>query len=219
MNKELIIEKSINYVKETLNNSSSSHDWWHIYRVWNLAKQISQNENSDLFIVELGALFHDIAEAKFYNGDETIGPIKAKEFLTSLNIENNIIDHVIKIIENISFKNTFNDSQNQFKSIELDIVQDADRLDGMGAIGIARTFTFSGYKGNPIHDPNIKPNLNKTKDEYKHADCTTINHFYEKLLLLKDKINTKTGKIMAEHRHRIMEEYLEEFYKEWEGRF
>ncbi len=216
MNQEIIIEKTIDFVKEVLSNSEGGHDWWHIYRVWKLSKHIAKTENVDNFIVELGALLHDIADSKFHNGDEKIGPQKAREFLSSLHVQEDVIIHIENIISNISFKGG-KDTQ-KFKSPELDVVQDADRLDAMGAIGIARTFNYGGYKGREIYNPNIKPNLNMTKEEYKNSNAPTLNHFYEKLLLLKDKMNTRTGKSMAEHRHKFMKQYLDEFYKEWDGK-
>jgi uncharacterized protein len=216
INQEQIINKTIDFVKETLINAEGGHDWWHIYRVWKLSKAIALTEKADLFIVELGALLHDIADSKFYNGDETIGPRKAKEFLSSLNVSQEVILHVENIISNISFKAGF--EIQKFKSIELDIIQDADRLDAIGAIGIARTFNYGGFKNRIIYDPNIKPNLIMNKEQYKKGDNPTINHFYEKLLLLKDKMNTVSGKKMAQHRHNFMKQYLDEFYLEWEGK-
>ena len=215
MNKETVIQKTIDFVKEVLSEAEGGHDWWHIYRVWKLSKHIAQTENVDMFIVELGALLHDIADSKFYDGDEKIGPRKAREFLSSLNVEENIIIHVENIISNISFKGG-NHTQ-KFKSLELDVIQDADRLDAVGAIGIARTFNYGGHKNREIYNPEIKPNLNMSKEEYKNSNAPTLNHFYEKLLLLKDRMNTNTGKFMAEHRHRFMEQFLDEFYKEWNG--
>ena len=216
MNQEIIIEKTIDFVKEVLSNSEGGHDWWHIYRVWKLSKHIAKTENVDNFIVELGALLHDIADSKFHNGDEKIGPQKAREFLSSLHVQEDVIIHIENIISNISFKGG-KDTQ-KFKSPELDVVQDADRLDAMGAIGIARTFNYGGYKGREIYNPNIKPNLNMTKEEYKNSNAPTLNHFYEKLLLLKDRMNTNTGKSMAKYRHKYMELFLDEFYKEWDGK-
>ena len=215
MNKETVIQKTIDFVKEVLSEAEGGHDWWHIYRVWKLSKHIAQTENVDMFIVELGALLHDIADSKFHDGDEKIGPRKAREFLSSLNVEENIIIHVENIISNISFKGG-NHTQ-KFKSLELDVIQDADRLDAVGAIGIARTFNYGGHKNREIYNPEIKPNLNMSKEEYKNSNDPTLNHFYEKLLLLKDRMNTNTGKSMAEHRHRFMEQFLDEFYKEWNG--
>jgi len=217
MNKEHVITATIDFVKKTLTNAEGGHDWWHIYRVWKTAKQIAQTENVDAFIVELGALLHDIADSKFNDGDETIGPKIATEFLYSQNLDENIITHVDAIIENISFKG--GKEHQKFKSLELDVIQDADRLDAIGAIGIARTFNYGGFKNREIYNPEIPPNLNMTKEEYKNSTAPTINHFYEKLLLLKDRMNTTTGKEMAVERHKFMEEYLNQFYKEWEGGF
>ncbi len=215
MNKEKTIISTIDFVKKTLANAEGGHDWWHIYRVWKTAKQIAKTENVNLFIVELGALLHDIADSKFNNGNEAIGPKIAKDFLELQKLDKETIDHVDKIIKNISFKGG-KDIQ-KFKSAELDVIQDADRLDAIGAIGIARTFNYGGFKNREIYNPEIPPNLNMTKEEYKNSTAPTINHFYEKLLLLKEKMNTKTGKIIAEGRHSFMELYLNQFYKEWEG--
>lgn len=215
MEKEQIINKIIEFVKETLTDAEGGHDWRHIYRVWKLSKQIAKTENVDLFVVELGALLHDIADSKFYEGDETVGPKKAREFLISLNIDENIIFHVENIISNISFKGK-NHIQ-EFRSPELDVIQDADRIDAMGAIGIARAFNYGGFKNRPLHDPDIKPNIDLTKEEYKKSTSPTLNHFYEKLLLLKDMMNTNTGKKIAEQRHEFMQSYLDKFLKEWDG--
>ena len=210
------ITKTIAFVKEQLTNAEGGHDWFHIERVYKNSLLISKNENVDVFIVQLGALLHDIADSKFHNGDETVGPKVAREFLFNINVDSKAIEHVIKIIENISFKGG-NEIQ-KFKSPELDVVQDADRLDALGAIGIARTFNYGGFKNRALFDPDIKPNLNMSKEEYKASSAPTINHFYEKLLLLKDKMNTKTGKRIAEKRHKFMELYLEQFYAEWDGK-
>lgn len=214
-NQAIVIQKTIDFVKKVLSDAEGGHDWWHIYRVWKLSKHIAKTENVNNFIVELGALLHDIADSKFYNGDEEIGPCKAKKFLNSLGVQKDLIIHVENIISNISFKGK-NHIQ-KFKSLELDIIQDADRLDAIGAIGIARTFNFGGYKGKEIYNPEIKPNLNMTKEEYKNNNSPTLNHFYEKLLLLKDRMNTNTGKYIAKHRHEFMKQFLAEFYKEWDG--
>ena len=210
-----IIQQTEEFVKKTLSNAEGGHDWWHIFRVWQLSKKIAKNENADSFIVELGALLHDIADSKFHNGDEEAGPKMAAEFLHSILVENAVIESVVNIIRHISFKGG-NENQT-FRSIELDIVQDADRLDAIGAIGIARTFNFGGFKNREMYNPEILPNLNLTKEEYKHSTAPTINHFYEKLLLLKDRMNTSTGKLMATERHRFMETFLTEFYREWNG--
>jgi uncharacterized protein len=211
-----IIDQTVAFVKTELATAETGHDWWHIYRVWKTAKTLATTESVDMYVVELGALLHDIADSKFHNGDEEIGPAKARDFLQSLSVEPAVIDHVEAIIRNISFKG--GQYEQQFHSPELDVVQDADRLDAIGAIGIARTFNFGGYKGRVMYDPEIKPNLNMTKEEYKAGEAPTINHFYEKLLLLKDKMNTETGKRLAQGRHEYMEKFLEEFDAEWEGR-
>ena len=216
MNEREIINNTEMFVRRTLENAEGGHDWWHIYRVWQLSKKIAETEKVDRFVVELGALLHDIADSKFHDGDETIGPEKAKAFLQQQHVDRAVVEHVVRIIENISFKG--GREPQKFRSPELDVVQDADRLDAMGAIGIARTFNYGGFKNREIYNPAIKPNLKMTKEEYKKSTAPTINHFYEKLLLLKERMNTATGKAMAEHRHRYMEQFLEEFYAEWEGK-
>jgi uncharacterized protein len=217
MTNNQIIEATKSFVKETLKNAEGGHDWFHIERVNKNALLISKNENVDEFIVALGALLHDIADSKFHNGDDTIGPKIAREFLFDLNVDSEIIEHVVKIIENISFNKSLGKGK-KFSSPELDVIQDADRLDAIGAIGIVRCFNYGGFKNRAIYDPEIKPNLNMTKDEYKKSDAPTINHFYEKLLLLKDKMNTYSGKQIAKKRHVYMEQFLEQFYSEWNGK-
>ncbi len=212
MNQETVIQKTVAFVKKVLSDAEGGHDWWHVYRVWKLSKHIAKTEDVNIFVVELGALLHDIADAKFHDGDEKEGPRKARELLSSLGVEEEVITHVENIISNISFRHT-----QKFKSPELDVIQDADRLDAIGAIGIARTFNYGGHKRRELYNPAIKPNPNMTKEEYKNNNSPTINHFYEKLLLLKDRMNTKTGRSMAEHRHKFMEKFLDEFYKEWNG--
>jgi uncharacterized protein len=211
-----LIETTIQFVKATLAQAEGGHDWFHIERVYKNAVLIAESEKCDVVIVQLGALLHDIADSKFHDGDETIGPKTARTFLESEKVAPATIDHVIAIIENISFKG--GKVERQFSSIELDIVQDADRLDAIGAIGIARTFNYGGFKNRALYNPEIAPNLTMTKDEYKNNEAPTINHFYEKLLLLKDKMNTTTGKQIAQDRHRYMEDFLEQFYAEWEGK-
>ena len=210
-----IIKTTVEFVKQELTNAEGGHDWWHIYRVWKNAQLLQQEEKGNQLVVELGALLHDIADSKFHDGDETIAPKKAGAFLESIQVEENVIQHVIQIINNISFKG--GNEEQTFKSIELDIVQDADRLDALGAIGIARTFNYGGFKNRAIYDPTIPPNLNMTKEEYKKSTAPSLNHFYEKLLLLKDRMNTKSGKKIAAKRHQYMEDYLQQFYGEWEG--
>ncbi|MFC2127157.1 HD domain-containing protein [Bacteroidota bacterium] len=215
MNKEQIIKNTILFVKNTLAEAEGGHDWFHIERVYKTAKNIASKEKADLFTVELGALLHDIADSKFYDGDEEIGPKTAAEFLKSQNVSEEIISHIVQIIKNISFKG--GNFKQTFSSIELDCIQDADRLDAIGAIGIARCFSYGGCKNRALYNPDISPNLNMSKEEYKNTTAPSINHFYEKLLLLKDKMNTITGKNIALQRHDFMQMYLKQFYKEWEG--
>jgi uncharacterized protein len=216
MTNSQIIESTKTFVKEKLKNAEGGHDWFHILRVYNNARSISRNEPVDAFVVSLAALLHDIADSKFHNGDETVGPALARNFLFEHDVDSTVIEHVVKIIENISFKGG-NEPQT-FRSPELDVVQDADRLDAIGAIGIARCLNYGGYKNRTIFDPTILPNMTMTKEEYKASTSPTINHFYEKLLLLKDKMNTKTGKRIALARHAYMEQFLEQFYAEWDGK-
>jgi uncharacterized protein len=211
-----LIPNTILFVKEQLKNAEGGHDWFHIERVYKNAQVIAAAEDCDLEVVTLAALLHDIADSKFHNGDETIGPKVARAFLEANQVLPATVDHVIAIIENISFKGGNFDQQ--FHSKELAIVQDADRLDAIGAIGIARTFNYGGFKNRALYDPEIKPNLSQTKEEYKKNEAPTINHFYEKLLLLTDKMNTETGKKMAKKRHDFMVHFLAQFYAEWEGK-
>ena len=224
MNQEKIIQNSITFVKETLKNAEGGHDWFHIERVFKNAILISKEEKVDIFVVSLAALLHDIADPKFYNGDETIGPKVAKEFLETQKVDEKTINHVINIIKHISFKNSFDTKtsssqvkRKHFTSKELEVVQDADRLDAIGAIGSARCFNYGGFKNRTLYNPEILPNLNMTKEEYKNSNAPTINHFYEKLLLLKDKMNTVSGKKIAKNRHQFMETFLNQFYDEWSG--
>jgi len=215
MNNALLVTSTVKFVKETLAGAESGHDWWHILRVWNNAKLIAQTEDVDMTIVELAALLHDIADSKFNNGDEEIGPQTAAKFLRELGADEAVIEQVALIIKHLSFKASF-DGRTYFTN-ELAVVQDADRLDAIGAIGIARAFTYGGYKNREMYNPEIKPDLNLTKEAYKNSTAPTINHFYEKLLLLKDKMNTSTGKQLAQKRHDFMELYLQQFYNEWDG--
>ncbi|MEZ7498468.1 HD domain-containing protein [Flavobacterium sp. Arc3] len=215
MNNTDIISKTITFVKEKLENAEGGHDWFHIERVYKNALSIAKDEVCNETIVKLAALLHDIADSKFNNGDESIGPETARVFLESEDVEEEIISHVIKIIENISYKG--GNFKKDFTSVELDIVQDADRLDALGAIGIARTFNYGGFKNRAMYDPKIAPNLKMTKEEYKNSEAPTLNHFYEKLFLLKDKMNTSTGKQIALERHRFMETFIAQFYAEWDG--
>jgi len=211
-----IITQTINFVKITLANAETGHDWFHIERVYKTAQTINSIEKGDELIVALAALLHDIADSKFNNGDEEIGPHKAGVFLSGIGVEEDVIFQVQEIIRNLSYKTSLGTIT--FHSKELDIVQDADRLDAIGAIGIARAFTYGGYKNRVLYDPSILPNLQMSKEEYKNTTAPTINHFYEKLLLLKDLMKTATGKAMAEQRHQFMLSYLEQFYAEWQGK-
>ena len=207
------ITLTINFVKEKLEGAEAGHDWFHIERVWKLSKKIAEKEGGNLEVIELSALLHDIADPKFHNGDETLALKISKDFLEEIHIEGELIEQVLFVIKNISFKNRAEAPENP--PLELQIVQDADRLDAIGAIGIARTFNFGGFKNNLMYHPEIKPNLGMNKKEYKKSNGTTINHFYEKLLLLKDLMNTETAKKIASERHNFMLQFLDEFYKEW----
>lgn len=211
-----IIEQTISYVKQELANAEGGHDWFHIERVWKSAKTIAQTEQANSLVVELGALLHDIADSKFNGGDEEVGPQKAETFLKSFSVDDDVIKRVVYIIRNISFKG--GKHQTTERTPELDIVQDADRLDAIGAIGIARAFNYGGFKNRELYNPAIKSNLNMSKEEYKNNSAPTLNHFYEKLLLLKDLMNTESGRKLAEQRHVFMEQYLSQFYNEWEGK-
>lgn len=216
MDEKEIINKTAEYVKNKLSGEGSGHDWWHVYRVWKTAVEIGKKENADLFVIQLAALLHDIADYKFYSGDDSIGPKKAREWLEKLEVDENIISHVCEIIKGVSFKGAGVKSEMKIK--EGMVVQDSDRLDAIGAIGIARTFAYGGHKGNEIYNPDIKPKRHETFDQYKNNKGTTINHFYEKLLLLKDLMNTTTARKIAQERHKFMEQFLGRFFKEWEGK-
>jgi uncharacterized protein len=219
MDNENLIKNTIAFVKLQLQNAEGGHDWFHIERVYKNTVAIAKEENCNVVVCQLGALLHDIADSKFHpdasGGDEKIGPETARKFLNNEKVSEEITEHVIRIIENISFKG--GNFEKQFNSIELQVVQDADRLDAIGAIGIARCFNYGGFKNRTIYDPAIKPNRSMSKEEYKKSDSPTINHFYEKLLLLKDKMNTESGRKIAAKRHEFMEVFLEQFYSEWDG--
>ncbi len=210
------IELTKAFVKKTLAKAESGHDWFHTERVYKNALLIAEGEQVDLLVVGLGALLHDIADSKFHHGDEGIGPRVGREFMESINIPSTTVDKVVDIIENISFKNSLGRDGVAETSLELKVVQDADRLDAIGAIGIARAFNYGGYKNRPLYDPDIGPNLHMSKEEYKKSANPTINHFYEKLLLLKDQMNTETAKKMAGSRHDFMLNFLDHFYQEWD---
>ena len=215
--KKELIERTKAYVRHTLANAEKGHDWFHTYRVYQHARHIAEGENADGLVVELAALLHDIADPKFHNGDESIGPAKARAFLGEHKVQQAVIEHVCQIIRYMSYKNSLAEGEAVFSSLEMEIVQDADRLDAIGAIGIARTFHYGGYKNRLMYDPDIPPVTDLTKEAYKNSDAPTINHFYEKLLRLKDMMNTATARKLAEERHTFMLQFLDQFYKEWEG--
>ncbi|PRY53927.1 uncharacterized protein B0I27_103400 [Arcticibacter pallidicorallinus] len=210
-----LIGKTAAYVKEALQNAESGHDWWHTERVWKNARLLLRSEDADHLIVELAAILHDIADAKFHNGDEEIGPRTARNYLQSIGVESSVIFHVEQIIRNMSYKSGLGEIE--YSSKEMEIVQDADRLDAIGAIGIARAFTYGGYKNRTLYDPAIVPKPSQSKEEYKNSTAPTINHFYEKLLLLKNKMNTPAARRIAAERHEFMERYLDQFFAEWQG--
>jgi uncharacterized protein len=216
MNNDDIILKTKDFIEERFKGEGSGHDYWHMFRVWQLAKRIAgHEENVDMFTLELAALLHDVADYKFHRGDEEAGPRAAREWLEGLGVDNNVIEHIEDIIRNVSFKGA--NVESKLATIEGQIVHDADKLDAIGAIGIARTFAYGGMKGRAMYDPEVKPELHDSFEAYKKNAGPTINHFYEKLILLKDRMFTKTGKEMAQHRHEYMEQFLEEFYSEWDG--
>lgn len=218
MNEKEIIRKTEVFVKDTLEGSEAGHDWSHIERVVRNARTIGAHENADLFVVELAALLHDIADSKFHDGNEEIGPKRSENFLKDLGLSSDTVDHVVNIVRHVSFKNELDSSGDQaFDSIELRVLKDADRLDAIGAIGVARAFHYGGYKNRALYDPAVKPVEKQSKEQYKKSKAPTLNHFYEKLLLLKDKMNTQTGQKMAEQRHAFMQSFLENFLREWEG--
>jgi len=213
INKETVLYNTRKFVESKLKSLESGHDWWHTKRVVSNALAIAEEENADVFIVELSALLHDVADAKFNEGNDNIGPKTASDFLKEQNLPSLIIDHVVNIIKNVSYKG--GKTTRDHNSKELDAVQDADRLDAIGAIGIARTFNYGGFENRPIYDPKVQPNLNMDVVQYRSSVAPTLNHFYEKLLLLKDKMNTAKGIEMAEQRHKYLEGFLEQFYTEW----
>lgn len=212
MIRDQVINKTIDFVKAKLEGDSSGHDWWHIYRVWNLSKKIQEKEGGDLFIIEMAALLHDVADWKFYENEEA-GLTVVRDWLVKVGILQEPVEKIIDIIRNVSYKGA--GVADQMKTIEGKIVQDADRLDAIGAIGIARTFAFGGKFGSEMHNPAEDAKMHNSFEEYKNSEGTTINHFYEKLLLLKDRINTKTAKEIALERHNYMKVFLKQFYDEW----
>lgn len=215
MDQQRIIDKIVAVVQKRLDGEGSGHDWWHVYRVWKMTQHIGSKEGADLFVAELAALLHDIADHKFHGGDDTVGPAVAREILSAEGVPGDVTDAVCEIVLTISFKGA--GVPTEMRTLEGKVVQDADRLDAIGAIGIARAFAYGGHKNRPIHLPGERPVLHQSKEAYFKNNGPSINHFYEKLLLLKDRMNTRIGKEIAEGRHRYMEEYLDRFLKEWEG--
>jgi uncharacterized protein len=215
MSSDEVIKKTASFVRKTLENDNTGHDWWHIERVYNTAVHIAKKEKANMFVVELAALLHDIADWKFHQGDEKAGGRKSREWLASLKVDEEVITAVCDIVDNIGFKGGV---KNNIKTIEGKVVQDADRLDAMGAVGISRVFAYGGHKGRPIYNPEEKAKVYKSFSQYKNASPSSINHFYEKLLLLKDLMNTKTGKKLAKKRHDFLKVYLKNFFKEWQGK-
>ena len=214
MNRELVMAKTMAFVKRSLMGAEGGHDWSHTKRVWKMAEKIGSKENCDMLVVELAALLHDIADAKFHGGDETIGSKVAYDFLVETGVDTKTTKHVCDIVANISWKGG---EASKLSTTEFKVVQDADRLDGIGAIGIARTFNYGGFKGRELYNPDIPPKLNMTKEEYRSSTAPTLNHFYEKLLLIKDRIHTETGKRIAEDRHKYLTGFLEQFLGEWDS--
>lgn len=216
MNVPEIIEKTAQYVREQLEGEGSGHDWWHIQRVWDLSKKLSKSESVDTLTVELAALLHDIADHKFHDGDETVGPKVAREWLEHLQVNEPVILHVTEIIKDLSFKGA--GVHTPMRTLEGKIVQDADRLDAIGAIGMARAFAYGGFRERELYNPEQSPVMHNSFDAYKNDKGHTINHFYEKLFLLKDRLNTDVAKRIAENRHQFMEEYVKQFLDEWSGK-
>ncbi len=215
MNQEHILKQTQDFVQQKLAEDTSGHDWWHIHRVHQLAKKIAATEGGDLFIIELAALLHDISDWKFNGGDEHLGGKIAHQWLKDLGADTETCEKIEGIINNLSFKGA--KVSEKMRSIEGKIVQDADRLDAIGAIGIARTFTYGGYKNRPMYQPDVQPVLHDSFEAYKNKTSHTINHFYEKMLLLKERMNTATAKRLAEERHQFVEDFLAQFLKEWQG--
>lgn len=213
--RQQVIDQTVAFVKERLPADPTGHDWWHTYRVWKNALHIGEAEEADLYVVQLAALLHDVADHKFHQGDDKLGAQVASEWLAGLGVEPSIVAHVSEIIAEMSFKGA--NVASAIRTTEGMVVQDADRLDALGAIGIARAFAYGGYKQRLLHDPDVPPVQHDSFEQYKATKGPTINHFYEKLLLLKDRMNTATGRRMAEQRHAILVDFLREFLAEWEG--
>ena len=215
MDKELALKQTEEFVRQTLTGDSSGHDWWHIHRVRRLAVELGKAERADLFIVELAALLHDLDDYKLVPHSDSEEPHRARDWLERVHLSKEVTDHICQIIKEISFKGARVDSR--MTSLEGMVVQDADRLDAMGAIGIARAFAYGGARGRLMHDPEAPAVMHSTFEDYKKNAGPTINHFYEKLLLLKERMNTRSGKQIAGARHEYMERFLGQFLNEWDG--
>ncbi|GAA5225085.1 HD domain-containing protein [Membranihabitans marinus] len=213
MEVENILDHTVSYVKSELAEAESGHDFWHVERVWKLSSYIADREQYQNIAVDLGALLHDIADAKFHNGNEDIAIEKTSTFLSSIDVAPSVREEVLYIIKNISYRSSL--ERDIDKSMALQIVQDADRLDAIGAIGIARAFNYGGYRNRPLYDPRIPIVRHQSKEEYRGSTAPTIHHFYDKLLRLKDQMNTETGRLLAEERHVFLEQYLDQFFREW----
>ncbi len=209
-----ILSATENYIRQTFETEGSGHDWWHIYRVWKLTVQIQKNEGGDLFIIEMAALLHDLDDWKLKSGNHLEN--KTQQWLEKLEVTKVEKAKIVEVIQQVSFKGA--GVKTPALSAEAKIVQDADRLDAIGAIGIARTFAYGGNKNRLIYNPEIKPEMHENFEAYKNSTAPTINHFYEKLLLLKERLNTDSAKEIAKGRHKFMEDFLQRFFEEWKGK-
>jgi uncharacterized protein len=214
---EEIIDNAISFVKEKLDGESSGHDWWHIFRVWKMAIYLAEKEGAEQFEIQLAALLHDIADWKLSTNNSNFGIDVVKDWLKLQKVEGKIVNNICEIIEALSFKGA--GVPTPMRTLEGKVMQDADRLDALGAVGIARAFAYGGSRGREMHNPEIKPVIHTSFEEYKKKQSTTINHFYEKLLLLKNLMNTETAKQIALQRHQFLEQFLVQFNNEWEGKF
>lgn len=221
MNKRQVVQRTASFVRRELEGEGTGHDWWHVERVWKNAMKIGRRERADSFVVQLASLLHDVADWKSHHGSESAGPVAARKWLHAAGVDRATISHVERIIRHVSFHGV--NKKSMQKTLEGKVVQDADRLDALGAIGIARAFSYGGYKQRPIFNPKVPPHQFRTASEYKRDTIkpkasSTINHFSEKLLLLKDRMNTRTGRLMAVRRHRFVKDFLTQFFREWVGR-
>lgn len=216
LDQEEILSKTRAFVQKVLENEGTGHDWWHIKRVRDTAMMLAEREGADPFVTELGALLHDIADHKFHDGDEHIGPRTAQKWLDENGVPQDVSAHVVRIVKEVSFRGAEVDTP--VSSKESAVVQDADRLDAMGAIGIARAFAYGGSRSRPLFDPPEAPEMHDSFEEYKSSSGSTLNHFYEKLLLLKDRMNTPAAREIAVQRHEFMQQFILQFLKEWDNK-